>query len=142
MQCLSRLYNFKTKAVYSFPFVNKTTAPVSASVSEEACLEDGVVGVGDHLGASVGGIGCGGKFNGVIRLIEEKFNWLGRIVGRFHASVIVNEIGGRDAAVAIVEMAENGKCGHVCVARDAVAKGAVVNVIDGGEKLLLESFVG
>jgi hypothetical protein len=42
----------------------------------------------------------------------------------------------------MVEMAENSECSHVRVAGDAVAKGAVVDVVDGGEKLLLESFVG
>jgi hypothetical protein len=79
---------------------------------------------------------------GVVEWIKEKFDRLGRIVWRFHASAIVDEIGGRDVAVAIVEMAENGKCSHVHVASNVVAKGAVVDVVDGGEKLLLESFVG
>ncbi len=94
------------------------------------------------MGASVVGVGCFGKFNGVVELVEEKFDWLGRIVGRFHACVVVNEIGRRDVSVGIVEMAENSECSHVRVAGDAVAKGAVVDVVDGGEKLLLESFVG
>jgi hypothetical protein len=91
------------------------SSPISASVDEEACLEDGVVGESDDLGSIVGGIGCGVKFNGVVKLIEDKFDRLGRIVGRFHASVIVNDNGGRDVAVAMVEMAENGKCSHVRV---------------------------
>ncbi len=94
------------------------------------------------MGASVGGVGCCGKFNGVVELVEEKFDRLGRIVGRFHACVVVDEIGRRDVSVGIVDMAENSECSHVCEAGDAVAKGAVVDVIDGGEKLLLERFVG
>ena len=39
-------------------------------------------------------------------------------------------------------MAEKGECCHVRVAGDAVAKRAVVDVVDGGEELLFESFVG
>jgi hypothetical protein len=37
-------------------------------------------------------------------LTSGRFDWLGRIVlGRLHGSVIVDEIGGQDVAVAIVE---------------------------------------
>jgi hypothetical protein len=57
------------------------------------------------LGASVGGVGCCGKFNGVVELVEEKLDRLGRIVWRFHACVVVDEIGRRDVSVGMVEMA-------------------------------------
>jgi hypothetical protein len=44
-------------------------------------LEDGVVGVSNDMESSVGSIGCGSEFNGVVELIEEKFDRLGRIIG-------------------------------------------------------------
>lgn len=66
---------------------------------------------------------------------------MGRIVWRFHSRVVVDEIGWRNVAVGIVEMAKDGQSCYLCIASDAITKRAVVHGIDSSKELLLESFV-
>jgi hypothetical protein len=115
--------------------------PFTARLGKEAAAEHDQVGVGDHLGGSVGVVTSISVVHGVFELGEEGFNGLGRFVGGSELDVVVGKLGRRHVSVRVQQVLDELACRDVGESRVAMLEGADIELVDGSDELLLESSI-
>ena len=84
--------------------VVRSPLPEFAVVKKEACLKEKFESNVDNLNWGVRAVAGGSKFDGIFDLVDQSFNGLIGVVGRFEALIIVLERRRGDVSILGIEM--------------------------------------
>ena len=118
--------------------VVRSTLPKFAVVKKKACLKEKFKSNVDYLNWGVRAVAGGSKFDGIFDIVDQSFNGLIGVIGRFEALIIFLELRRGDVSVLGIEMVEDAARQYVSVANITLIKCTDVCL----EKELLEGLVG